>query len=54
MQIDGASSMTFAGDGTLEVFTEFENDIHRIAQREFVERLGGKPPILLTSVYVEG
>lgn len=33
----------------LEVFVEFESDIHRIAQREFVKRLGGEPPILLTS-----
>ncbi|WP_010164893.1 DUF1488 family protein [Sphingomonas sp. PAMC 26617] len=33
----------------IEVFVEFESDIHRIAQREFVKRLGGEPPILLTS-----
>lgn len=33
----------------VEVFTEFESDIHQIAQREFVKRLGGEPPILLTS-----
>ena len=32
-----------------EVFIEFESDIHRIAQREFVKRLGGEPPILLTT-----
>jgi hypothetical protein len=32
----------------IEVFIEFEADIHRIAQREFVRRLGGEPPILLT------
>jgi hypothetical protein len=33
----------------LETFAEFEADIHRIALREFVKRLGGEPPILLTS-----
>jgi len=33
----------------VEVFIEFESDIHRIAQREFVKRLGGEPPILLTT-----
>lgn len=33
----------------LEAFIKFESDIHRIAQREFVKRLGGEPPILLTS-----
>jgi len=33
----------------IEVFIEFESDIHRIAQREFVKRLGGEPPILLTT-----
>jgi hypothetical protein len=38
----------------LEVFNEFESDIHRIAQREFVSRLGGEPPILLTAADVEG
>ena len=32
-----------------EVFIEFESDILRIAQREFVKRLGGEPPILLTT-----
>lgn len=32
-----------------EVSIEFESDIHRIAQREFVKRLGGEPPILLTT-----
>lgn len=32
-----------------EVFIEFESDIHRIAQREFVKRLGSEPPILLTT-----
>lgn len=38
----------------IEVFTEFESDIHRIAQREFVKRLGGEPPILLTSADLDG
>lgn len=33
----------------VEVFIEFESDIYRIAQREFVRRLGGEPPILLTT-----
>lgn len=37
----------------LEVFAEFESDIHRIAQFEFVKRLGGEPPILLTAADVE-
>ncbi|MES3100531.1 hypothetical protein [Sphingomonas faeni] len=40
-------------DTALEVFIEFESDIHRIAQREFVRRLGGEPPILLTEADVE-
>ncbi|MFD1951239.1 hypothetical protein ACFSGX_10735 [Sphingomonas arantia] len=38
----------------LEVFADFEGHIHRIAQREFVKRLGGEPPILLTTADVEG
>ncbi len=45
----------FAGiDGELaaEIFAEFEADIHRIARREFVSRLGGEPPILLTAADV--
>ena len=33
----------------VEVFIEFESDIDSIAQREFVKRLGGEPPILLTT-----
>ena len=33
----------------LETFIEFEADIHRIARLEFVKRLGGEPPILLTA-----
>lgn len=37
----------------LEIFLEFEADIHRIAQLEFVKRLGGEPPILLTAADVE-
>ncbi|WP_076069164.1 DUF1488 family protein [Sphingomonas montana] len=37
----------------LEVFADFEEHIHRIAQREFVKRLGGEPPILLTTADVE-
>lgn len=38
----------------IEVFIQFESDIHRIAQREFVKRLGGEPPILLTSADLDG
>jgi len=38
---------------SLEIFTEFEADIHRIARLEFVERRGGEAPILLTAVDVE-
>lgn len=37
----------------MEVFFEFEVDIHRIARFEFVKRLGGEPPILLTIADVE-
>ena len=33
----------------LEAFIEFEADIHCIARLEFVKRLGGEPPILLTA-----
>jgi hypothetical protein len=33
----------------VEVFIEHESDIHRIARREFIKRLGGEPPILLTA-----
>ncbi|MGY2733396.1 hypothetical protein [Sphingomonas sp. UYP23] len=40
-------------DYALEIFVEFEADIHRIALREFVKRLGGEPPILLTAADVE-
>jgi hypothetical protein len=45
---------TLDSETALEVFIEFESDIHRIAQREFVTRLGGEPPILLTAADVEG
>jgi hypothetical protein len=38
----------------LEIFAEFEADIHRIARLEFVKRLGGEPPILLTAADVDG
>lgn len=48
-ELDGVDSET-----AIEVFIEFEADIHRIAQREFVKRLGGEPPILLTAADVEG
>ncbi|TPG14681.1 DUF1488 family protein [Sphingomonas koreensis] len=41
------------GDYALEIFSEFEADIHRIALLEFVKRLGGEPPILLTAADVE-
>ena len=37
----------------LETYFEFELDIHRIAHLEFVKRLGGEPPILLTIDDVE-
>jgi hypothetical protein len=33
----------------MEGFEEHEDEIHHIARREFVKRLGGEPPILLTS-----
>lgn len=39
-------------DSAIETFIEFEADIHRIALREFVSRLGGEPPILLTAADV--
>ena len=44
---------TIDPETALEVFIEFESDIHRIAQREFVKRLGGEPPILLAAADVE-
>jgi hypothetical protein len=37
----------------LETFFAFESVIHRVARREFVKRLGGEPPILLTVSDVE-
>lgn len=37
----------------LETFVEFEAAIHRIARREFVKRLGGEPPILITAADTE-
>lgn len=37
----------------LETFFDFESDIHRIARLEFVKRLGGEPPILLTISDIE-
>lgn len=46
--LDGVDS-----EFALEIFLEFEADIHRIAQLEFVKRLGGEPPILLTAADVE-
>jgi len=39
-------------DTAIEAYVEFESDIHRIARREFVSRLGGEPPILLTAADV--
>lgn len=47
-ELDGIDS-----EFALEIFIEFEADIHRIAQIEFVKRLGGEPPILLTAADVE-
>lgn len=38
----------------MEAFEDFEDDIHRLALREFVKRLGGEPPILLTSADLDG
>jgi hypothetical protein len=37
----------------VETFFEFESDIHRIARFEFVKRLGGEPPVLLTVSDIE-
>lgn len=48
-ELDGIDSET-----AIETFIEFEDDIHRIARREFVSRLGGEPPILLTAADVAG
>ena len=41
-------------DTAIETVIEFEADIHRIARREFVSRLGGEPPVLLTAADVAG
>ena len=41
-------------DTAIETYLEFESDIHRIARREFVSRLGGEPPVLLTAADVSG
>jgi hypothetical protein len=41
------------GEYALDIFNEFEADIYRIAQREFVKRLGGEPPILLSASDVD-
>lgn len=45
---------TIDSEMALEAFIEFEADIHRIAQLEFVKRLGGELPILLTAADVGG
>ena len=45
---------TIDSEMALEAFIEFEADIHRIAQLEFVKRLGGEPPILVTAADVGG
>ena len=45
--LDGIDS-----DTAIETYGEFESDIHRIARREFVSRLGGEPPVLLTAADV--
>jgi hypothetical protein len=54
VQLPDPDRETLDRETALEVFNEFESDIHRIAQREFVRRLGGEPPILLTAADVEG
>lgn len=41
-------------DTAIETYLGFESDIHRIARREFVSRLGGEPPLLLTAADVSG
>ena len=43
-ELDGIDAET-----ALEAFDAHEEAVHRIARREFVKRLGGEPPILLTS-----
>ena len=42
--LDGIDSAT-----AIETYVEREPDIHRIARREFVSRLGGEPPLLLSA-----
>lgn len=37
----------------METFFEFETDVHHIARLEFVKRLGGEPPVLLTVSDIE-
>ena len=39
-------------DTAIETYEAFEAEIHRIARREFVSRLGGEPPVLLTAADV--
>jgi hypothetical protein len=41
------------GDYAFEILIESEADVHRIARLEFVKRLSGEPPILLTAADVE-
>ena len=41
-------------DTAIETYLEFESDIHRIARREFISRLGGEPPVLLTAADISG
>jgi hypothetical protein len=41
-------------DTAIDSFVELEPDIHLLARREFVSRLGGEPPILLTAADVSG
>jgi hypothetical protein len=48
-ELDGIDHET-----AIEAFFEHERAIHRIARREFVGRLGGEPPILLTVADIEG
>ena len=40
---------TLDSETAFETYLEFEEVIHRIAHREFMSRLGGEPPILLTT-----
>ncbi len=39
-------------ESAIETYLEFEADIHRIARRVFVSRLGSEPPVLLTAADV--